>query len=233
MFESHRAASKSTRWKPSKKCRYCKVGCAAGKYDRRVPTICLSSEQHFAATMSAVPTNRLPTAELTPSSLAAAWSWHRPGAMRSTSRSSFFATAEAIVSVRRHAVLSDVEEGSYLPRSGRIEASINTPAPRGPDACPCSDRPSDMSGWMAICQRPQPTMIFMRHAPRPAAASWRVRALGMGRAGCFKLLPTRPPGGAGDGGASPLPRWARLAQRIRELAVHGNAAARLLATLAG
>ncbi len=141
-----------------------------------------------------------------------------PGDEVITSSFSFFATAEAISSVGATPVFVDVEEGSYLLDLGRIEAAI-TPATRALMPVHLFGRPVDMERLMAIASAHNLRVI--EDCAQASGASWAGQALGSwGDAGCFSFFPTKNLGGAGDGGAVTC-RDGALAQRIRELAVHG------------
>ncbi|MEL0265455.1 MAG: DegT/DnrJ/EryC1/StrS family aminotransferase, partial [Synechococcus sp.] len=80
-------------------------------------------------------------------------------------------------------------------------------------------RPVDMEALTAIARRHQ--LLVIEDCAQATGASWAGRPVGSwGDAGCFSFFPTKNLGAAGDGGAVTC-QDAELAQRIRELAVHG------------
>ena len=141
-----------------------------------------------------------------------------PGDEVITSSFSFFATAEAISAVGATPVFVDVEEGSYLIDAERIEAAI-TPATRALMPVHLFGRPVDMERINALATAHD--LLVIEDCAQASGASWAGRPVGSwGDAGCFSFFPTKNLGGAGDGGAVTC-RDPELAQRIRELAVHG------------
>jgi dTDP-4-amino-4,6-dideoxygalactose transaminase len=141
-----------------------------------------------------------------------------PGDEVITSSFSFFATAEAISSVGATPVFADVEESSYLIDPERIEAAI-TPATRALLPVHLFGRPVDMERIEAIATAHGLRVI--EDCAQASGASWAGRPVGSwGDVGCFSFFPTKNLGAAGDGGAA-VCRDPELAQRMRELAVHG------------
>ncbi len=141
-----------------------------------------------------------------------------PGDEVITSSFSFFATAEAISAVGATPVFVDVEESSYLIDPAAIEAAI-TPATRALMPVHLFGRPVNMERLGAIAAAHDLRVI--EDCAQATGASWAGRPVGSwGDAGCFSFFPTKNLGGAGDGGAVTC-RDPELAQRIRELAVHG------------
>ena len=141
-----------------------------------------------------------------------------PGDEVITSSFSFFATAEAISAVGATPVFVDVEETSYLIDPDLIEAAI-TPATRALIPVHLFGRPVNMERINAIAAAHGLRVI--EDCAQASGASWAGRPVGSwGDAGCFSFFPTKNLGGAGDGGAVTC-RDPQLAQRIRELAVHG------------
>ena len=141
-----------------------------------------------------------------------------PGDEVITSSFSFFATAEAISSVGATPVFVDVDPASYLIDLDRIEAAL-TPATRALLPVHLFGRPVDMERINAIAERHGLRVI--EDCAQATGASWAGRPVGSwGDAGCFSFFPTKNLGAAGDGGAV-VCRDTTLAQRIRELAVHG------------
>jgi dTDP-4-amino-4,6-dideoxygalactose transaminase len=141
-----------------------------------------------------------------------------PGDEVITCSFSFFATAEAISAVGARPVFVDVDPSSYLIDLDQLEAAI-TPATKALMPVHLFGRPVDMERLCAIAQRHG--LLVVEDCAQASGASWAGRPVGSwGDAGCFSFFPTKNLGGAGDGGAVTC-RDAALAQRVRELAVHG------------
>ena len=141
-----------------------------------------------------------------------------PGDEVITSSFSFFATAEAISAVGATPVFVDVDPATYLLDLDRIEAAV-TPATRALLPVHLFGRPVDMERINAIALRH--CLRVIEDCAQATGASWAGRPVGSwGDAGCFSFFPTKNLGAAGDGGAV-VCRDSSLAQRIRELAVHG------------
>ncbi|MFO8238461.1 MAG: DegT/DnrJ/EryC1/StrS family aminotransferase [Prochlorococcaceae cyanobacterium] len=141
-----------------------------------------------------------------------------PGDEVITASFSFFATAEAISAVGATPVFVDVEESSYLINLDQLEAAI-TPATRALLPVHLFGRPVDMERVCAVAARHGLQVI--EDCAQATGATWAGRPVGSwGDAGCFSFFPTKNLGGAGDGGAVTC-RDPELAQRVRELAVHG------------
>jgi dTDP-4-amino-4,6-dideoxygalactose transaminase len=141
-----------------------------------------------------------------------------PGDEVITASFSFFATAEAISAVGATPVFVDVNASSYLIDLDAIEALI-TPATRALLPVHLFGRPVDMERITAIAAAHG--LLVIEDCAQAAGAHCAGRPVGSwGDAGCFSFFPTKNLGGAGDGGAvichDPV-----LAQRVRELAVHG------------
>ncbi|MEB3242839.1 MAG: DegT/DnrJ/EryC1/StrS family aminotransferase [Cyanobacteriota bacterium] len=141
-----------------------------------------------------------------------------PGDEVITSSFSFFATAEAISAVGATPVFVDVGDDTYLLDLERIEAAI-TPATRALLPVHLFGRPVDMERLTAIARAHG--LLVVEDCAQATGASWAGRPVGSwGDAGCFSFFPTKNLGAAGDGGAV-VCRDPALAQRVRELAVHG------------
>jgi dTDP-4-amino-4,6-dideoxygalactose transaminase len=141
-----------------------------------------------------------------------------PGDEVITCSFSFFATAEAISAVGATPVFVDVDPETYLINLDQIEAAI-TPASRALLPVHLFGRPVDMDAITALARTHGLKVI--EDCAQATGASWNGRPVGSwGDAGCFSFFPTKNLGGAGDGGAVTC-RDPELAQRIRELAVHG------------
>jgi len=141
-----------------------------------------------------------------------------PGDEVITSSFSFFATAEAISSVGATPVFVDVDPATYLIDADRIEAAL-TPASRALLPVHLFGRPVDMERINAIAAAHG--LLVIEDCAQASGAAWAGRPVGSwGDAGCFSFFPTKNLGAAGDGGAVTC-RDPELAQRVRELAVHG------------
>ena len=141
-----------------------------------------------------------------------------PGDEVITCSFSFFATAEAISAVGATPVFVDVEEGTYLINLDQLEAAI-TPATKVLLPVHLFGRPVDMERVCAIADRHN--LKVVEDCAQASGASWAGKPVGSwGDVGCFSFFPTKNLGGAGDGGALTC-RDEALAQRMRELAVHG------------
>ncbi|MFN5160901.1 MAG: DegT/DnrJ/EryC1/StrS family aminotransferase [Cyanobacteriota bacterium] len=141
-----------------------------------------------------------------------------PGDEVFTSSFSFFATAEAISAVGATPVFVDVEPDTYLIDLDLIESAI-TPVTRALLPVHLFGRPVDMERINAIAAAHG--LLVIEDCAQATGASWADRPVGSwGDAGCFSFFPTKNLGAAGDGGAV-VCRDEELAQRIRELAVHG------------
>ena len=135
-----------------------------------------------------------------------------------TASFSFFATAEAISAVGATPVFVDVDPVTYLIDLNLIEAAI-TPATKALLPVHLFGRPVDMTGVMDIAQRHG--LKVVEDCAQATGASWNSKPVGSwGDVGCFSFFPTKNLGAAGDGGAMTCQDDA-LAQRMRELAVHG------------
>lgn len=141
-----------------------------------------------------------------------------PGDEVITCSFSFFATAEAISAVGATPVFVDVEDDTYLIALDRIEAAI-TPATKALLPVHLFGQPVDMERLCAIAAAHD--LLVIEDCAQATGAHWAGRPVGSwGDAGCFSFFPTKNLGAAGDGGAVTC-RDPQLAQRVRELAVHG------------
>jgi dTDP-4-amino-4,6-dideoxygalactose transaminase len=141
-----------------------------------------------------------------------------PGDEVITCSFSFFATAEAISAVGATPVFVDVDPATYLIDLDQVEAAITT-ATRALLPVHLFGRPVNMERLTAIAAAHGLRVI--EDCAQASGASWAGKPVGSwGDAGCFSFFPTKNLGGAGDGGAITC-RDPELAQRLRELAVHG------------
>ena len=135
-----------------------------------------------------------------------------------TASFSFFATAEAISAVGATPVFVDVDPVTYLIDLNQIEAAI-TPATKALLPVHLFGRPVDMARVMDIAHRHG--LKVVEDCAQATGASWNSKPVGSwGDVGCFSFFPTKNLGAAGDGGAMTC-QDDDLAQRMRELAVHG------------
>ena len=135
-----------------------------------------------------------------------------------TASFSFFATAEAISAVGATPVFVDVDPVTYLIDLNLIEAAI-TPATKVLLPVHLFGRPVDMARITDIAQRHG--LRVVEDCAQATGASWDSKPVGSwGDVGCFSFFPTKNLGAAGDGGAITC-QDTDLAQRMRELAVHG------------
>jgi dTDP-4-amino-4,6-dideoxygalactose transaminase len=135
-----------------------------------------------------------------------------------TASFSFFATAEAISAVGATPVFVDVDPVTYLIDLNLIEAAI-TPATKVLLPVHLFGRPVDMARITEIAQRHG--LKVVEDCAQATGASWDSKPVGSwGDVGCFSFFPTKNLGAAGDGGAMTC-QDDELAQRMRELAVHG------------
>ena len=135
-----------------------------------------------------------------------------------TSSFSFFATAEAISAVGATPVFVDADPVTYLMDLDQVEAAI-TPATRALMPVHLFGRPLDMGRVMEIAT--SHGLKVVEDCAQATGARWEGQPVGsFGDAGCFSFFPTKNLGAAGDGGALTC-HDTDLAQRVRELAVHG------------
>ena len=137
-----------------------------------------------------------------------------------TTSFSFFATAEAISAVGACPVFVDVDLSSYLLDLEQVEAAIG-PRTRALLPVHLFGRPLNMEHCMALARRHG--LKVVEDCAQAAGSHWAGRSVGTwGDAGCFSFFPTKNLGAAGDGGCITTDH-PELAQRMRELAVHGMA----------
>ncbi len=143
-----------------------------------------------------------------------------PGHEVITTSFSFFATAEAISAVGACPVFVDVDPGSYLLDLDQVEAAIG-PRTRALLPVHLFGCPLNMERCMALAHRHG--LKVVEDCAQAAGSHWAGRPVGTwGDVGCFSFFPTKNLGAAGDGGCITT-NDPRLAQRMRELAVHGMA----------
>ncbi len=136
-----------------------------------------------------------------------------------TSSFSFFATAEAISNVGAKPIFVDINPNTFLLDSKSIEKKINS---RTKAIMPVHlfGNSVDMTAIKAIAQKFE--LKIIEDCAQATCTAWNGQKVGsIGDIGCFSFFPTKNLGGAGDGGAVTTSD-AFLAQKIRELAVHGS-----------
>ncbi len=135
-----------------------------------------------------------------------------------TTSFSFFATAEAISNVGAKPVFVDVDPETYLIDIDKIEEVIN-PATAAILPVHLFGRPVNMERLMKVAN--QYDLKVVEDCAQAAGAAWKNKPVGSwGDVGCFSFFPTKNLGAAGDAGAATT-KDAQLAQRMRQLAVHG------------
>ena len=136
-----------------------------------------------------------------------------------TSSFSFFATAEAISNVGAIPVFVDINPNTYLLDTKNIEQKINS---RTKAIMPVHlfGNSVDMTLIKTIAQKYK--LKIIEDCAQATCTAWDGQKVGsIGDIGCFSFFPTKNLGAAGDGGAVTTSD-AFLAQKIRELAVHGS-----------
>ena len=137
-----------------------------------------------------------------------------------TTAFSFFATAEAISAVGARPVFVDVNPGTYLLDLDQVEAAIG-PRTRALLPVHLFGHPLDMEQCMALAHRHG--LKVVEDCAQATGSRWAGRPVGAwGDVGCFSFFPTKNLGAAGDGGCITT-NDPQLAQRMRQLAVHGMA----------
>ena len=136
-----------------------------------------------------------------------------------TSSFSFFATAEAISIVGAKPVFVDINPNTFLLDTENIEKKINS---RTKAIMPVHlfGNSVDMRRIKTIAQKFK--LKIIEDCAQATCTAWDGQKVGsIGNIGCFSFFPTKNLGAAGDGGAVTTSD-AFLAQKIRELAVHGS-----------
>tara|TARA_B100000963_G_scaffold199932_1_gene174072 strand:+ start:267 stop:1460 length:1194 start_codon:yes stop_codon:yes gene_type:complete len=136
-----------------------------------------------------------------------------------TSSFSFFATAEAISNVGAKPVFVDINPNTFLLDTKQIEKNINS---RTKALMPVHlfGNSVDMTAIKSIAQKFK--LKIIEDCAQATCTTWDGHKVGsIGDIGCFSFFPTKNLGAAGDGGAVTTSDEF-LAQKIRELAVHGS-----------
>ena len=141
-----------------------------------------------------------------------------PGDQVITTSFSFFATAEAISSVGALPVFVDIDSSNYLIDLGCIEAAI-TSSTKAIIPVHLFGCPVNMEALGLIAKRHN--LKIIEDCAQAAGSRWGdIPVGGWGDVGCFSFFPTKNLGAAGDAGAVTT-KDSLLAQKIRELAIHG------------
>ncbi len=141
-----------------------------------------------------------------------------PGDEVITCSFSFFATAEAISAVGAKPVFVDVSRDDYLINLYEVEKVI-TPASRCILPVHLFGCPVNMEHVIRLATKFNLKVI--EDCAQACGTKWNGRPVGSwGDIGCFSFFPTKNLGAAGDGGAITT-NDDLIAQRVRELAIHG------------
>ncbi|AAP99362.1 MULTISPECIES: DegT/DnrJ/EryC1/StrS family aminotransferase [Prochlorococcus] len=131
---------------------------------------------------------------------------------------SFFATAEAISNVGATPVFVDVDPTNYLLDIELIEAAI-TPLTKAILPVHLFGCPVNMTKIVSLAKKNGIKVI--EDCAQAVGTQWDGKPVGsIGDIGCFSFFPTKNLGAAGDAGAVTT-NDPELAERIRELAIHG------------
>ena len=132
---------------------------------------------------------------------------------------SFFATAEAISLVGANPVFVDINPDTFLLNINQIESRINS---RTKAIIPVHlfGNAVDMTKLKLIAKKHN--LKIIEDCAQATGSMWGSNNVGsIGDIGCFSFFPTKNLGCAGDGGAVTTSDES-LAQKIRELSVHGS-----------
>ena len=136
-----------------------------------------------------------------------------------TSSFSFFATAEAISIVGAKPIFVDINPNSYLIDHTLIESLI-TDKTKAIMPVHLFGNIVDMDAIKSIAQKHGLKVI--EDCAQATCSEWNNQKVGsIGDIGCFSFFPTKNLGAAGDGGALTTTN-SFLAQKIKELAIHGS-----------
>ncbi len=135
-----------------------------------------------------------------------------------TTAFSFFATAEAISNVGAKPVFVDVDPDTFLIDLNNVEQAI-TPSTKAILPVHLFGLPVDMERLIQLAKKYE--LKIVEDCAQAAGATWKGKPVGSwGDIGCFSFFPTKNLGAAGDAGAVTTNDH-QLAQKMRELAVHG------------
>ena len=136
-----------------------------------------------------------------------------------TSSFSFFATAEAISIVGAKPIFVDINPDTFLIDQNLIEPNI-TDKTKAIMPVHLFGNVVDMNSVKSIAQKYG--LKIIEDCAQATCSEWNNQKVGsIGDIGCFSFFPTKNLGAAGDGGALTTSD-SYLAQKIKELAVHGS-----------
>jgi len=142
-----------------------------------------------------------------------------PGDEVITTPFTFFASAEAVSQLGATPVFVDIRPDCYNIDASKLEAAI-TPRTKAIIPVHIFGQPAEMDELLAIARKHD--LHVIEDACQAMGSSYENRAAGsIGTAGCFSFFPTKNLGGYGDGGMV-ITNDAALAQKIRQLRVHGS-----------
>ena len=131
----------------------------------------------------------------------------------------FFATAEMMLLLGAKPVFVDIEPHTYFIDSSTIEAAI-TPKTKAIMPVSLYGQTADMDVINAIAQKHH--LAVIEDGAQSFGATYKGRqSCGLSTLGCTSFFPSKPLGCYGDGGAS-FTNDDQLAQKLRELRVHGQ-----------
>ena len=142
-----------------------------------------------------------------------------PGDEVITSPFTFFASAGVVARLHARPVFVDIDPASFNIDSARLEDAV-TSRTRAIQPVHLYGHPADMDGVAAVAA-PRGIPV-LEDACQAIGAAWKGRPLGaLGTLAAFSFYPTKNLGAAGDAGAVTTDD-AALAERIRELRIHGG-----------
>ncbi len=131
----------------------------------------------------------------------------------------YIATAEAIKLVGARPVYAEIDATTYTVDPASVEALV-TPRTRAIMPVSLFGQCADMDALAAIADRHQ--LVVIEDAAQSFGATYRGRrSCNLSTVACTSFFPSKPLGCYGDGGAL-FTRDAQLAQRLRQIARHGQ-----------
>ncbi len=141
-----------------------------------------------------------------------------PGDEVITSSFSFFATAEAISNVGAKPIFVDIDPENYLLDLNLLKEAI-TSSTKAILPVHLFGSPIDMTKLLSFAK--ENGLKVIEDCAQAVGSVWEGQPVGsIGDIGCFSFFPTKNLGAAGDGGAVAT-NDVELANRVRELAIHG------------
>ena len=142
-----------------------------------------------------------------------------PGDEVMTTAFSFFATAEAIISVGAIPIFVDIEPATYTLDPAALEAAI-TPRTKAILPVHLYGHPCAMTEVARLAKTHRLTVI--EDCAQALGATYQGRRVGsLGQAGCLSFYPSKNLGGYGDGGMV-VTNDATVAEQVRLLRTHGS-----------